>query len=74
MMHASPLAEQRKSEDVPSRSWPPAGRRSRTVLIRQLQEQQGTEPCFRTERRLLCAHVECEWRSECRRLVAAWKR
>jgi len=69
-----PLTEQRESESVPSRARPPAGRGSCTALIRQLQVQQGAEPCFRTERRLLCARIECKWRSECRRLVAAWKR
>lgn len=73
-MQSSPLAEQREVDTAPSRAWPPAGHRSSTVLIRQQQELRGEEPCFRTERRLLCAHSECRWRSECRRLVAAWKR
>jgi hypothetical protein len=71
-MFANPLAEQREQQGAPSRARRPAG--SRTAMIRRLQEQQGEEPCFRTEQRLLCERYECQWRGECRRLVAAWKR
>lgn len=71
-MYANPLAEHRETHT--GRSWPPAATRSRTAMIRRLQEEQGEEPCFRTERRLLCGQTNCRWRSECRRLVAAWKR
>lgn len=47
---------------------------SETALVRAIQASSGEEPCFRTDRRLLCRDVECLWRRECRRLVAAWKR
>lgn len=49
-------------------------RGSRVATIRATQLKQGVEPCFLTEKRLLCRQETCEWRQECCRLVAAWKR
>ncbi len=47
---------------------------SRVGMVRSLQLQRGDEPCFMTDKRLLCKDNGCEWRRECRRLVAVWKR
>ena len=45
-----------------------------TGLIRTLQVARGGEPCFMSEKRLTCKYIGCEWRRECRRLLAVWKR
>ena len=42
--------------------------------IRAIQAARGEEPCFMSEKRLVCKIEDCEWRGECRRLIAAWKR
>ncbi len=47
---------------------------SEVARIRSIQTARGKEPCFMTDKRLLCKREECEWRNECRRLLAAWKR
>lgn len=47
---------------------------SECSLVRAIQKARGERPCFRTEKRLMCETEACEWRSECRRLVAVWKR
>lgn len=44
---------------------------SKTQLIRSIQLQRGSEPCFSSEKRYLCTKV-CEWRQECRQLKAQW--
>ncbi len=49
-------------------------RGSETALVRAIQKAHGDEPCFMTDKRLLCNNLACDWRKECRRLVAAWKR
>ncbi len=32
------------------------------------------EHCFMTGERLLCKDIDCEWREQCCKLVAAWRR
>lgn len=71
-MYIDSPAEQTEKRSRRHRHPPIMG--SRAALIRLSQEQRGEEPCFRTDKRLLCRRDDCEWRSECRRLVAAWKR
>ncbi|TAN52615.1 MAG: hypothetical protein EPN21_03520 [Methylococcaceae bacterium] len=46
---------------------------SRTT-IRALQAAQGMTPCYQTDLRIYCRKVECQWRGNCRRLVAEWRR
>ena len=43
------------------------------TLIRNIQQAQGHEPCFMTDKWLDCEEI-CEYRRECRRLTAAWLR
>lgn len=47
---------------------------SRAAQVRTIQLQQGLDACFLTEKRLLCKDKTCDWKNECRRLVAVWKR
>ncbi|MBI2993428.1 MAG: hypothetical protein HYY48_04535 [Gammaproteobacteria bacterium] len=47
---------------------------SRTEWVRSEQRAAGRKACFMTQERLHCRNGDCEWRRECRRLVAAWKR
>jgi hypothetical protein len=47
---------------------------SRVVMVRALQKERGAEACFLTEKRLFCQDADCEWRKECCRLVAVWRR
>ena len=42
--------------------------------VRAIQMQRGEKPCFMTAERLICKNFECEWRRDCRKLVAVWKR
>jgi len=46
---------------------------SQTQLIRAIQRQRGGQPCFATDRRFDCAEI-CEWRRDCRKLMAVWLR
>lgn len=48
--------------------------RSRASRIRSIQKEQGGEACFLTDERLFCSNYGCEWRKECCRLIAVWKR
>jgi len=48
--------------------------KSESMLIRSAQYRRGIEACYRTEKRFSCADDACEWRSNCRKLVAVWKR
>ena len=43
-------------------------------LIREIQKVCRHRPCFQSGRRELCEEVDCEWISECRKLIAVWKR
>ena len=51
-----------------------AGSGSRIARVRAEQIARGGEPCFMTHKRHLCQDTHCEWREDCRRLVAVWKR
>lgn len=44
-----------------------------TQLVRNIQQQRGSEPCFLTEKRYACREV-CEWSQDCRKLKAHWMR
>jgi len=46
---------------------------SQTQLIRAIQQQRGEQPCFATDKRDDCAEI-CEWRRDCRKLMAVWLR
>jgi len=46
---------------------------SQTQLIRAIQVKRCEEPCFATDKRHDCAQL-CEWRRDCRKLMAAWLR
>jgi hypothetical protein len=56
----------------------PKGAAKRTHFIEkidaQLLDDDGTPYCFLTEERLLCKRINCEWRSQCCRLIAEWRR
>lgn len=47
---------------------------SGTALIHAIQRAEGHSACFRGERRLTCDETGCEWRRECQKLIAAWRR
>jgi len=44
------------------------------TAVRDIQTRQGGKPCFMTAERLFCKKSDCEWRRDCRKLVAVWKR
>jgi hypothetical protein len=48
--------------------------KSQVDLIRAIQAARGETPCYRSEARLLCRHTTCQWRADCRRLIAIWRR
>jgi hypothetical protein len=52
----------------------PEGMSLEIELIRAVQNITQHRPCFRSEIRMLCGGVGCEWRAECRKLIAAWCR
>jgi len=47
--------------------------RSNIVLVRAIQKEQGHEPCFATDKRDSCVK-SCQWRKQCKGLIAAWLR
>jgi hypothetical protein len=47
---------------------------SRKALIQAIQEAEGHEPCFLEDDRFSCAEHDCEWRRDCLKLTAAWRR
>ena len=49
-------------------------RSSRKTLIQAIQEAEGRKTCFRSEDRFLCRNFDCEWRGDCQKLTAAWRR
>ena len=67
---------------LPTRDPMPDSRTTRTAdplpvriaRVRSIQMEQGGTACFLTDQRLFCDDHGCEWRKECCRLVAAWKR
>lgn len=42
-------------------------------LIRAIQKAQGREPCFLSDNRYECVGA-CEWKKQCKRLIAEWMR
>lgn len=46
---------------------------SKTQVIREIQMAREEDPCFGTDKRHDCAEM-CEWRRECRKLIAVWLR
>ena len=47
---------------------------SKRVLIQAIQRAEGHAACFLDEDRFLCQESDCEWRGECLKLTAAWRR
>lgn len=43
-------------------------------LVWAIQESRRQEACFRTDHRFTCRNTACEWRAECMKLVATWRR
>ncbi|HUL13050.1 MAG TPA: hypothetical protein VLU73_12890 [Methylococcaceae bacterium] len=43
-------------------------------LVWAIQKARGEETCFLSDQRIKCKDIECEWRSECIKLVAEWRR
>ncbi len=43
-------------------------------LVRKIQNATRHRPCFQSESRMSCEESECQWRSECRKLIAVWNR
>lgn len=70
MLELSALAARARRAGVPG-----AGLTgSQVALVHALQTARGEETCFRTEKRWSCTEPDCEWRRECRRLMAEWMR
>jgi hypothetical protein len=47
---------------------------SEVELIRKIQEVSNHSLCFQTDTREQCKESKCQWRSECRKLIASWSR
>jgi hypothetical protein len=47
---------------------------SKRMLVQAIQRAEGHAACFRDDNRYLCEEIDCEWRSECLKLTAAWRR
>lgn len=47
---------------------------SKRALIQAIQEAEGHEPCFLEDDRFTCEERDCEWRRDCLKLTAAWRR
>ena len=45
---------------------------SKAKLVQAIQNSIKHRPCFRSEDPKLCEELECQWKSECRKLTAAW--
>jgi len=43
-------------------------------FVRSIQVAKGHRPCFQSDRKYHCKEYDCEWRSECMKLVAEWMR
>ena len=41
-------------------------------LIRAIQNVCKHRPCFRSESDKLCDEMDCQWRTECRKLISVW--
>ncbi len=47
---------------------------SKRTLIQAIQLAEGRKACFLSEDRFLCRKHDCEWRCDCQKLTAAWRR
>ena len=47
---------------------------STRILIQAIQKAEGGESCFMSENRFLCQKYDCEWRRDCQKLTAVWRR
>lgn len=47
---------------------------SSRTLIQAIQQAEGRKACFRGEDRFRCQNFDCEWRGDCQKLTAAWRR
>lgn len=47
---------------------------SKRLLVHAIQRAEGHTVCFRNDERFLCQESGCEWRDECLKLTAAWRR
>ena len=47
---------------------------SKRTLIQAIQLAEGRKACFLREDRFLCRKCDCEWRGDCQKLTAAWRR
>ena len=45
----------------------------RKILIRSIQDAQGREACFLTDKRFDC-NKNCQWSGDCKKLTASWLR
>jgi len=43
-------------------------------VVWAIQKARGEDCCFLSDQRMACRETECEWRDECMRLVAEWRR
>lgn len=41
-------------------------------LVKAIQNASGHRPCFRSEATSLCNETDCQWKTECRRLMSVW--
>lgn len=41
-------------------------------LVREIQKASHHRPCFQSKKRMDCKEDECQWRSECQKLIASW--
>lgn len=64
-----------KADAVHVRHFPPRSESLQQALSHLGTGVVVTRPrCFRGDERLRCRDTGCRWRSECRRLIAEWKR
>ena len=70
------MAQRTESATTVQVNWLPSRSNlgSRAGWVRAEQVAAGGKACFMTQERITCRNNECEWRRECRRLVAVWKR
>jgi hypothetical protein len=45
---------------------------SEVELVKAIQNATRHRPCFRTENTSPCDETECQWKTECRRLISVW--
>jgi len=48
--------------------------RTEKQLVWAIQRARGKAACFLSEDRMKCKDLECQWRRECLKLVAEWRR